>query len=558
MTIVFTALDFFGWVLHNSRQASLLVIFILSAQFLFKKWLSPQWRSALWLLLIVRLLWPVSFQSSISIYNVVPTPLSRPSHQIVATQDDAVSAAPVPDATRVQRIRRMVWACGAGTILAIVVFNTVSIWRKVRRERSVTDPAVLGLLEDCKAEMGVYTPLTLIATRHAAAPLLYGFIRPRLLLPLGLTENFSREELRHIFLHELAHVKRADIALNWLSTALLAVHWFNPFVWWAFAQMRVDREFACDAMALNYTGRQHKTRYGETIIRLVEQFSRPAWAPGIVGIAEDKEQIKRRIQMIAQWPNRKTWRALAATLVVTLGVITFTDAQTANKEAAPAPDDGSARIVKTLPEIGAKDVDPALKEITITFDRDMAGGFSWTGGPPDFPPGRDGQKPTWKDKRTCTLPVTLQAAKYYRVGINSTSFQNFKSAQGVPVKPSALYFTTKGASADLQQKTVKPEIVSMTPKNGATDVDSKIKELRVTFNVPMGGGFSWTGGGPSFPPNPDSKKPYWIDGGKTCVLPVELKPGVEYKLGLNSPSHKNFQSAGGVPLEPVSYTFKTK
>ena len=44
MSVVFTALDFFGWVLHNSRQASLLVIFILSAQFLFKKWLSPQWR----------------------------------------------------------------------------------------------------------------------------------------------------------------------------------------------------------------------------------------------------------------------------------------------------------------------------------------------------------------------------------------------------------------------------------------------------------------------------------------------------------------------------------
>lgn len=261
--------------------------------------------------------------------------------------------------------------------------------------------------------------------------------------------------------------------------------------------------------------------------------------------------------MIAQSPNRKTWRALAAALVITLGVITFTDAQTANK-AATEPDDGSPRIIKTSPEAGAKDVDPSIKEITITFDRDMAGGFSWTGGPPDFPPGRDGQKPTWKDKRTCALPVSLQAAKFYRVGINAPSFQNFKSVQNVPVKPTAIYFTTQGASADLQQKTVKPEIISMIPKNGATDVDPKIKELRVTFNVPMGGGFSWTGGGPSYPPNPDSKKPYWTDGGKTCVLPVELKPGAEYKLGLNSPSHKNFKSAGDVPLEPVSYTFKTK
>ena len=41
------------------------------------------------------------------------------------------------------------------------------------------------------------------------------------------------------------------------------------------------------------------------------------------------------------------------------------------------------------------------------------------------------------------------------------------------------------------------------------------------------------------------------------MLPVELKPNSQYRLGLNSPSHKNFKSADGVPLAPVVYTFKT-
>ena len=156
------------------------------------------------------------------------------------------------------------------------------------------------------------------------------------------------------------------------------------------------------------------------------------------------------------------------------------------------------------------------------------------------------------------LPVTLEAGKYYRVGINSTSHQNFRSADGIPVKPSAIYFTTKGAADDVQQKTAKPQIVKMVPENRAADVDPKTTELRVTFSVPMKNGFSWTGGGPSFPEAPAGKKPFWTDDQKTCVLPVELKPGSEYRLGLNSPSHKNFQSASGVPLDPVTYTFKTK
>ena len=217
----------------------------------------------------------------------------------------------------------------------------------------------------------------------------------------------------------------------------------------------------------------------------------------------------------------------------------------------------SPRIVATSPRIGAKNVDPAITEITVTFDSDMAGGFSWTGGGPNFPPSPKGKRPHWRDKRTGVLPVKLEAAHYYRVGINSKSHRNFRSVNGVPVKPSAIYFTTRGASDELKARTAKPKIVLMSPPNGAQDVDPNVSELRVTFSVPMGGGFSWTGGGPRFPRIPAGKRPYWTEDRKTCVLPVELNPDSDYRLGFNSPSHKNFQNAAGVPLDPVVYTFKT-
>jgi hypothetical protein len=101
-----------------------------------------------------------------------------------------------------------------------------------------------------------------------------------------------------------------------------------------------------------------------------------------------------------------------------------------------------------------------------------------------------------------------------------------------------------------------PQIVSMTPPNDAKDVDPAITELRVTFNVPMAGGFSWTGSGPHFPKT--THLPHWTADGKTCILPVELKPDWDYRLGLNSPSFKNFRSRSGVPLEPVVYRFTTR
>ncbi len=102
-----------------------------------------------------------------------------------------------------------------------------------------------------------------------------------------------------------------------------------------------------------------------------------------------------------------------------------------------------------------------------------------------------------------------------------------------------------------------PEIIRLDPPNGERDVSAAVTELRVTFNVAMGHGFSWCGDGPTYPTIPEGKKPYWTNAGKTCVLPVELKPGSEYELSLNSQSFRNFKSAEDVPLTPVDYTFKT-
>jgi hypothetical protein len=255
--------------------------------------------------------------------------------------------------------------------------------------------------------------------------------------------------------------------------------------------------------------------------------------------------------MIINHKQTNRWPALTAGLFTGLALIAQSDALSSAQAAAGAP-----QIVSTSPARGASDVDPGLTEITVTFDQDMGGGMSWTGGGPEFPTIPEGQKGHWRDKRTCVLPVKLESGHRYRVGINAPSYRNFRSAAGVPALTSAIYFTTAGTPNATKREPQVPKIVSVQPAIGAQDVSPDLKELRVTFNVPMGGGCSWTGGGPEFPTIPEGKKPFWTEDHKTCVLPVELKPNSQYRLGLNSPSFKNFKSADGVPLAPVVYTFK--
>ncbi len=569
-------------LLKASWQAAVLILLVLAAQWAFGRRLSPRWRYGLWLLVVARLALPWTMPSPVSVFNWLSFPGASAAVASLRANSGA-PASPAPAAvvpaeghgdTAAARLAAtapglgvslsrvlLVWAAGAVALAICLVITHYRLWRRVAPRRPLIDARVMNLLEDCKQAMGLRVPVTLVETPAVGSPSLFGFVRPRLLLPVGLTRDFSPEELRYVFLHELSHIKRQDILTGWLMTALQILHWFNPLVWLAFHRMRVDRELACDALALSYAKEEENQPYGRTIIKLLESFGGSAWAPSLAGTVENKNQMKERISMIAKFRRTNRVPALAGALFIGLGLVTLTDAQTDGKDSAQGAAGRQApNIVATSPAVGATDVDPGLKEITVTFDQDMARGFSWTGSGPDYPPIPEGQKPQWRDKRTCVLPVKLEAGHYYRVGINSTSYQNFRSTDGVPAEPSAIYFTTQGADEALKAKTKLPQVVKFSPPNGAQDVAPGLKELRVTFNVPMGGGFSWCTAGDDdhdFPKGRKGKGPYWTGDKKTCVLPVDLKPGMTYRISLNAPEYKNFQSAGGVALEPVAYTFKT-
>ena len=135
----------------------------------------------------------------------------------------------------------LVWLAGALVLALYVGACNFYLWWLVTRERPLTDQKILDLLEDCKSQMGIRTILGVVITNKVKSPALFGFVRPRLLLPEGMIETLSEQELRYVLLHELAHLKRHDIYIGWLASLLQVLHWFNPLVWLAFYRMRSDR-----------------------------------------------------------------------------------------------------------------------------------------------------------------------------------------------------------------------------------------------------------------------------------------------------------------------------
>src|SRR4051812_21636714 len=99
------------------------------------------------------------------------------------------------------------------------------------------------------------------------------------------------------------------------------------------------------------------------------------------------------------------------------------------------------KVVKATPDNNAKDVDPATKEIRVTFDQPMDhGGFSWVGGGENFP--KITGKGKWIDAKTCVLPVKLEPEHDYALSINNQTFQNFCNKAGEPAVPYPISFTT--------------------------------------------------------------------------------------------------------------------
>ncbi|MGO8700890.1 MAG: M56 family metallopeptidase [Limisphaerales bacterium] len=346
----------FRWVGQTTWQAAVLAIMILLAQGLMRKRLSPGWRYGLWLLLVARLLMPAIPPSAFSIFNLAPPAPKHPNgaHQVSIGTDpyfvvnslngtpqvpptepewhvpevpSGVSVRPVP-VWKIEWSNVLFW----GWLAGVCFFGARLLWTNARfRSRIVgyqpiADEDVKRLFDDCRAAFKITHSVRVIESEEVESPAVYGLRRKWLLLPDGIFERFSTEELRCIFLHELAHIKRGDLGVNWLVALLQVLHWFNPVLWLAWARMRADREVATDALALSHVRQADHVPYGETILKVLAGLTGARALPGSVGIVESKAQLKECLIAISR-PG-KTWKWAAVAAFVLIAGLGLTRAQT--------------------------------------------------------------------------------------------------------------------------------------------------------------------------------------------------------------------------------------
>jgi beta-lactamase regulating signal transducer with metallopeptidase domain len=107
------------------------------------------------------------------------------------------------------------------------------------------------------------------------SPLVCGILRPQLVLPRSLPGRLTELQLQHVFAHELAHIRRHDLVWGWFTEFARIVYFFNPAVHWLCYRLRLERELACDQIALAATG-QNPAEYAATLVQVATHVSQPA------------------------------------------------------------------------------------------------------------------------------------------------------------------------------------------------------------------------------------------------------------------------------------------
>ena len=158
--------------------------------------------------------------------------------------------------------------------LLIVLWQVVRLlWQRLRlgrllRRSAPADPELAAMVRDLAAELGLRAK-PVAALVDADCPMFVcGLRRPVLALPAGLAASLNRDRLRQALFHELAHVKRLDLLWAWTIEFARIVYFFHPLVYWVGYRLRLERELACDQLAMALSGGS-PAEYADTLIEVV-------------------------------------------------------------------------------------------------------------------------------------------------------------------------------------------------------------------------------------------------------------------------------------------------
>jgi bla regulator protein blaR1 len=237
--------------------------------------------------------------------------VTQPGSEAGAARPAAEGAAPAPSTSQAAGSQDGLMQ-GLAAVAPVLLFGGWGLWvafglfRVAREYRDakalvrsacpVIDPHVLH--EFCRASraLGLRNAPELRVSDLADVPMLFGLVRPVVILPATLVSDCAPDEWRMMMAHELAHVKRRDLLWSCVAGAAHLLFFFHPLVWWAHRELRAAQETCCDELAIRSAGVSLHA-YGQVLVRVAARCT-TSKHDGLIAVAmaESFTTIQRRLE----------------------------------------------------------------------------------------------------------------------------------------------------------------------------------------------------------------------------------------------------------------------
>lgn len=241
-----------------------------------------------------------------------------------------------------------IWMTGLSFFLLRLAGGVWYAGRLKYKATTELPPSFQQLVIRLARKTGVKRAVRVMESTLLQTPVVVGWLKPVILLPVGMVNRLSLEQTEAILAHELAHICRHDYLLNLLQSFMEALFYFNPAVWHISALVRAEREHSCDDTAVRVCG--NSLAYAKALVQL-QEMSRPAPALAMA-LHNGKGALLHRIQRILH-PSIKSSSDIMEKITVTglllAAVFAFTLQASSVTAAAPENFDPAIVALDSLP-----------------------------------------------------------------------------------------------------------------------------------------------------------------------------------------------------------------
>ena len=382
--------DIMKTLIEMAVYSSAMIVAVMALSRLFSDKLSTKIIHALWIIALIRLLLPVTLESPYRLpfpaslieqeqpaAAVSPTPagdisfigenmdigyISEPANDngTLNPTNEQISVPKAGKSLDIWTIVFAIWLIGALSYLAHNLYRILTYNKKIKNIVS-TDFRYRNKLESTKKRLDIRRNIIIAESKYADIPFVYGYLRPKVLFPLGFFNAVDDEKLSYIVLHELTHIKRRDVAVNYIWMAAKAIHWFNPLIHLAYKAYKNAVEECCDEAVSELLDNKGRCEYTQSLIDTMRFSKKRYYTPLSVSFVGKETAIRKRVIKM-MYPQKKS-RAILYITVLLASIMVLACFTTACQPAEAAQEDTQTASLDETQENAVNETEPTATPV---------------------------------------------------------------------------------------------------------------------------------------------------------------------------------------------------